>query len=542
MPSESFFYHILRDQPANNPPYLTWRGIVLGLCVAALIGGALLAIFAQNYTLAEFCAAAAAALTFVIASSYLILLMIWRSCRTGHLRLSTHIQTQQPRAGVPFELYTEIDNGLPFAIDLETIVFHTTRHIRIDSHAQSAVRIPPHRAANDVFKVISLDFGNAAVIGAALALSDAFGLFRAEIHIPCALPIDIVPNIKTISSQAMAPLSQCARKLSVSSADREPENLRPFVKGDELRKILWRSFAKYRQLIVRTPPKNAHNHYVLLIDAGIYMRFPHQNAVVSCPLSDIIAFIMQLPQNLSTVSIVAYDEYDAHVIANHSLPATAMSAYVQWLNDALSWRPLPGDSPEAKRAWQDFAAILWRDCKRYRNIDFSTVSSRERIINLSELTTWARSTWILNAYHAGDFKRAKRFADMDYAATLEQLLKLRCRWPAPTLPSVVPVPNLAAAWTLTKKILKTTNHPTLVWFSDFASPLSENVAKQMMPYLKKYHVNRYACFMQPPEFAHHFSDAVGKLNRKNNKKFLAQFQTFSVPFHETSRQSHRPEN
>lgn len=190
----------------------------------------------------------------MIATSFALL--SWRAFRRRCIALEPKLSNNALVLGAGATLCADIRNPLPWTIAIDFVTIEHTEHIAVGDPNEYPVRIPPKSAATLRFGIKTKTLGPAAVVGFGIVFGDGSGRFRAEAHIETPIDIDVLPSPVLPDGHpraAFLPESAIAPRSSGRFSDAEEFDRKPFVPGDPVKHIDWRTFARRRELCVLRP-------------------------------------------------------------------------------------------------------------------------------------------------------------------------------------------------------------------------------------------------------------------------------------------------
>ena len=194
MRKSDYYTDILRTNPAINPPYLTnrGRGYVFVLILLYILTGILLA--CSQTDLAEFCAAAAAAATLLLAILYTKAIICWKSIQSGTFTLSMETGCSPLQLHTTTEISCTLQNHLPWQIRIEAFRLAHTDHLQIHDEKAENIDIAPHSEHTLRLKARTQSAGKGRILGIGLILTDSTYIFYSENHIEQNESFSILPG------------------------------------------------------------------------------------------------------------------------------------------------------------------------------------------------------------------------------------------------------------------------------------------------------------------------------------------------------------
>ena len=472
----------------DNPPYLSFRVILL---LVLLIAGAVAANLVEwigKSELSNFFAACTAGGLFVVAAWYSRLLLSWRSMRTGALRLCMNMSGPDVGMG-KFEFDVIIRNDLPWGVHMENIIWEHTQHLSIPECRNWD--IPRHSMVKRTVSCEAVAAGPGAIIGVGIILTDAFEGIKAEFCLEQNIKVNVLikDNERVLDAERN-------RTFGLSAGDWNAGRIRPFQYGDRTNRILWRDVAKGRELRVWDHPEENPKMAVFLIDAGWPMRVPYRNVPNRSRLVDVWGDALGRASEYALVTMVGYDEKGASIILRDWDGKEIAHPLGAWMLDALSFSPPMLEQPGAKELWRQIAYRIWSDFKRYKRVDFSIHHGRDAQIDLQALADWTRREWRIHALKNGNFQAERAISQLSFQEVVFRLLKTRRRWPdfvyLPHSPKSRWMDAFALIpWELHRQI-------DVFWYSDFSTPLDIAGMEDMLRGVEEGCVRPVAVAMKRP--------------------------------------------
>lgn len=438
-----------------------------------------------SMNLAPFFAALCACCALFIASVYAASLLFWRLCRAKTLCVVVRHPPKDILPGESCQISISIENPFCCTWILEDFSCQSTSHIEIVSSCSKKHLMP--RQYTELLCAIEAKLpGPAAIVGVGFAFSDPFALFHMEYHRELNIHIDVLP-IDT-SSNGIAVSRAVPKYLmpwSGSAASCQSPNggigLRPYQKFDTFRKIFWRGYARWEELMVTGDCSSFQKNICILIDIAPWLR--HQ---ITAHPSDAFQSVASLVFLSDQCTILACGGDAVAVTAFQETAETALDHWNRWFIKALEMRPPLKTSNASAAAWSELASRLHADYKRYSHVDFSKETPNGIEVSFYDLCAWQRTRWISQAALRGDTRRAEYFAGMDYHACLVEVLRERRDWPKHAYAWMVG-PMGAPSEAIQKICGEFLDSPVqcFAWLSDFTDPVETETAALLQKWLVK---------------------------------------------------------
>lgn len=522
------FDQCLIHAPAENAPYITAFGVFIFSIIFVEI---ILAVIFFAYDLfdpASFLAAAAAAKTFLLMFANFQMTAVWRAFRNGIIVCSTSLNSSELTQTSKFNLKLHIQYPFTHASNIEALRWIHTDNLKIHPLAQESFCIQPHSDNEIIFSAETLQSGYGRILGLGVLTISPFRCFRAENHIEFNMSFPILPmtrNHKPLhSAKKNVVVNALRNQFNSIPSEYEPEDIRPWQNTDTMRKIAWKYYAKSGKLMVWHPPRLTKPALVCLIDAGPSMRLarPDHN---SC-LCIAISMMAQISSDFQIMTVIAYNETNADIIAENRSPNECLKSTLNWLLKTLEWNP---HAIQNTQLWNDAVQMIHRDFRLYKHVNFTQKANRRIMLDSKALAEWAKTDLALTAVDAQHPDKAAQILKMPPQQMLISLIKQRSRTTQPPLMPSIPKPALMQA---VQKLKNIPNNAALVWFSDFASPLSAEILKPFVQRIKKQTTKPVAVCLPPPIHALNFIASQGEKNRKLAFFYLKKNMIFIESSHD----------
>lgn len=516
---------ILLKNAANNPPYLSARGRTAILLIVAS-GAACATLFGLSHeTLALFFAAFSASAVFCLALAYGYLLLVWRGLETHAVQWSHTISALETAVDDSIVLETSLDNGLLIPFVIHAIRWDHSGHLSCTAQGDEDRMIPGQCGQTQTYAFKAVGAGRGVIYGMGFILSDPADLFWAESHVEVSFVVSVRPHDPGVKQNGSA-WGQNRESAAMFSRARleeagEIDRIRPYLQGDKMRRILWRGYARRRELTVWIPREEERRCAVFLVEGGAHMRLAPQNKPFSPPLWEAVSRCAIMARDFDCVSVISYDEEGATLVAR-ALPAPrAMENLRHWAEGALQWRAPTGRTPDEIAQWSTAARALWQAFKLYKKIDFSQTKRRESFLDMSGLVTWARNDKIERALASEDKARVRALLSMPQQALLVALIREWYTVPTTTLSPFAKSPCFDKAVSLAIQIMREQVPTSFVWFSDFSSLVPTTLLDDLIGALGSLKSQALGVCMPMPTQSLNFMSRQGDFFRRRNRLYLS---------------------
>ena len=526
-----YFDRILLEMSANNAPYLTAAGY--GYLAIILVCG-ITSAFALVVDLQDwfaFLAASTATAVCIMAALYGFMLLSWRAFQTQMIRIKTSIQAQRLSPDDRFECHCQIDYPLFWPVCADAIRIDVPSYIKVLNNDDMSVTRPlSHKKNIDFcFRLKALGVGNAAIFGQAIAISDPLHLFRAEIHIENIIEIPILPPQPHPTHQSDELTSAVARYITPQMPHlfdiSDSQKIRNWHSGDAMKHILWRGYAKRQELMVLANEPINQNSLLCLIDAGPHMRLVTTMQGFDNPLIAIVEKIARCADEFELITLIAYDEYHASVIAQNAPPSTAISKLESWLLNCLAYHNNYYADDDNSRL--SLAATHVNQAFRlYKGVDFKKIDKHGAKIELLEMVQWARADMMAQLLKNNESQQAHAIHRLPYPLMLERLLQLWYREPMTMLPPGQPEPCFHEAIQYVVPFILNGSATLLMWFSDFALSLDDSAIQKLIQSIYQTHLPAIGIQMNMPLHSLNYIAAKGALCQQANCQKLSPVMEF----------------
>ena len=188
----------------------------------------------------------------------------------------------------PGTLY--IDDEIDVQIDVSLPKTRKPRNIQIRIEPDEKLKFDPNYiklspypgapVVNDTFKVKTLRRGNTNIRSLWARWPGPLGLVYKQSVFYNSAQIPVIPNIKSVSNQAMAFFDRNARlgqkHQDTRGESTEFDSLREFVVGMDRRSIDWKHSARHRDLVAKEYQTERNHNIVFAVDSGRLMCDPIQ--------------------------------------------------------------------------------------------------------------------------------------------------------------------------------------------------------------------------------------------------------------------------
>ncbi len=172
----------------------------------------------------------------------------------GHSRVELRIANQGTRRTPVLTLHDPVEGTIGARVSLAPLApgHHQAASYRLPTERRGLVRVGPLEAE----------------------LTDAFGLARRRVRVAGEAVLTVLPAIERIGGLASGsglddPLTGTTRPVAGASGDEDFATLRPYVVGDDLRRVHWASSARAGDLLVRQDDPPWQGHLTVLLDARV---------------------------------------------------------------------------------------------------------------------------------------------------------------------------------------------------------------------------------------------------------------------------------
>lgn len=369
------FQKILLNSPDNLSPYFVKNGFTaLSIAASCLLISALddAVLSPRN---AQILLGSAMALFIICAIQYAFSVLTWRAFRLHRVAFELHLKNKTWTENSCDQLEICITNTLPWKVAIEALRLDHTPHIEIDPPLDP-ILLPPKSCVSFSCAMRAKMPGPAACIGIAIAAADALHFFRSEAHIEYYLPLDIYPAnhsrfefISRISNK----LCRLAQSESPQNSDDENIEFKRYERGDNVRNLHWRTYAKHRELIVRRATCTAPKHLCLCLDT--YALDGNTLAPSPTPFDYAKQILEETQSDFQIYSILVLG-FAARRYADAVPFQQAYDVLDKALLETLLHKLAP-HTPKTPQALQNspFALALARDLRLYNYVDFTRETS-----------------------------------------------------------------------------------------------------------------------------------------------------------------------
>jgi len=511
----------MAQDPVTIPPYFTPRGIVTLILCLTLMFVSFLIFALGNLVLAAFLATFSATALAIIAAAYAKLLFSWHTLQSkvASVRLA-HFPAQTCHTSAQFSFDIILNNPLPWKLFALAFEPHASRHLLLQHKTPLSI-FPPRASAVSTFDATCIAPGKAALWGMRLAGQDGAAFFRYEIHLELHnAHLNILPNPSLlphsrVQKRPPAPLQH--------SEDHEFDRIRPLQRGDNMRRIFWRGFAKTGELQTMTYAPLLPEHVVTILDASSPMRRPLHHDPNLTPLDLACAHLSApaAPNTLNSLWIVPVHG-KAYTLCQRTSHAMIQRMIQTWYlqTSAFQWPP----ARYAQEAWRQAVKALWQDLRTYKNLDFRTELPKGTLIDTRMMAQWSRTRTAATALQHDDIQSAKDIYQASDTTILTDRLRARHLEPDLTnLPADAPEDSHTpfAHIALSPLSLRPTR---IVWLTNLACPLTLDTIKALQNVLAQ-KIPLSLCLCPIPAADNIFDDKLARQRRTQNLARLRKWHT-----------------
>ena len=404
--------------PASHAPCIKGRGRVLRGFACFLLMAALTAYILDLPEYALFLGTTGSLILFSMACLYSYILILWRTMRQGAFLYAVnkkHIRIALP-PGETLSIPIKLTNGLRCPLRItETKILGTT-HL-------SPPSLEPFYLSPLSVTEVSLDFkimkrGPASLHGAQFTFEDALGFIQSSLLIALQTDIDLITSI----SPHPTPGTEALGRHPISE---ELDEIRPYQRGDTLKRIFWRGFAKTGELMTRTStPRKEQCHIALLIDVSPLMSetLPDQETRLHTFLPESKACL----RRADAVTLFACTRQESRLLLKHVNPSEALERL-----DSLCLRQHLFMRPITHSDWNHVVRIIWKDLACFRNRDFTRVIDKKNFIDAPIMMRWLR--YDLAIEHDEEARQILRSDDKTVATRYMRERRLEYEYPVPRM-------------------------------------------------------------------------------------------------------------
>lgn len=189
------------------------------------------------------------------------------------LRVSRQVAPATPRAGQPVRVDLALTNEAPFATPVLRV------DDKIDDTPGPSIHLAPIRRTGRsefAFRIPAQRRGVLSLGPLGITVTDPLGLFRTTLEAGQRVTVLVRPHLYALGTlKARAghdPTAEDQHSRSLSVGGDEFYALRPYIPGDELRRVDWRATARQDELIVRQDEKPKTGRITVILDrrSGVY--------------------------------------------------------------------------------------------------------------------------------------------------------------------------------------------------------------------------------------------------------------------------------
>ena len=428
--------------PASHAPCFLGRAQALRFFALLQAFAAMAFYMLDQVSIALFFGVTASLLLFLLSCLYTHYLIQWRCMRQGaFLYASPKAQLSYALSpGSRFRIPVKLTNGLRSPLHVTQIQLLTTSHLSPETTPPFS--LDPASVSEIEFEFTIIKRGPAAIYGVQFTFEDPWNFVRSSLLVAFQTNVDLHT---APASDAQIHAFDHARGTPADELD----SLRPFQRGDRLKHIFWRGYAKTGELMTRVPTvTQPHCHVALLVDVSPMMSstLPFRETHLHQWLPEAKACIF----HADAVTLFACTSQDSRLLLKHARPKTAVSTLeTVCLQQHLFCRPTLHED------WNRVVRILWKDLACYRNRDFTRIIDKRPYIDSPMMIQWIRYELAIN--HPKETRQISRVTDKTIATRYmrERRLEFDC-----------PVPQTTARFVLAQKQIQTFRHdlrPQEIW-------------------------------------------------------------------------------
>ncbi|MEZ5140325.1 MAG: DUF58 domain-containing protein [Acidimicrobiales bacterium] len=183
-------------------------------------------------------------------------------------------------------------------------------------------------------------------------LADPFGLARRAVPGPAAQTVTILPGIEPLEGRLVGagrqePLAGRSTRSMATSGIEDLATLRPYVVGDDLRRVHWPASARADDLLVRRDEERWQGHLTLVLDVDpAAMPADAFEQAVSAAAS----VVHHVAESGDRIRLVASDGYDSGMVDARRAEVRSSSTSPTW-SSSRAPSPSPPPRPTDDRAW-----------------------------------------------------------------------------------------------------------------------------------------------------------------------------------------------